>query len=51
MDGGHIIYFRVLTIMEFEAYVLAFAPPPAHQRVHKLRLALCTDPPVYDKTA
>ncbi|KAH8666964.1 hypothetical protein BX600DRAFT_436336 [Xylariales sp. PMI_506] len=38
----------VMTVLETEADVLAYAPHPAHQKVHKLRLALCRDTLVYD---
>ena len=37
----------VSIVMEFEADMLNFAPHPARQRVHKLRLTLCTDTLVY----
>lgn len=38
----------LMTVMETEADVLAYAPHPAHQKVHGIREALCTDTIVYD---
>lgn len=38
----------LMTVMDKEEDVLAYAPHPAHQKVHKIREALCTDTLVYD---
>ena len=38
----------LMTVMETEEDVLAYAPHPAHQKVHKLRETLCHDTIVYD---
>ena len=38
----------LMTVLDTEADVLAYAPHPAHQKVHKLREPLCSDTIVYD---
>ncbi|KAH8891507.1 hypothetical protein GQ53DRAFT_648608, partial [Thozetella sp. PMI_491] len=38
----------IMTVMNTEADVLAYAPHPAHQKVHKIREALCHDTIVFD---
>lgn len=38
----------LMTVMETEADVLAYATHPAHLKVHKIREALCHETLVYD---
>ena len=38
----------VMTVMDTEADVLAYATHPAHLKVHKIREALCYETLVYD---
>lgn len=38
----------IVTVLDAEEDVLAYAPHPAHQKVHQLRLALCTETVVFD---
>ena len=40
--------YGIMTVMDTEADVLAYAPHPAHQKVHKIREALCTETIVFD---
>jgi hypothetical protein len=38
----------IMTVLGTEEEVLAYAPHPAHQKVHQIRLPLCDDTIVYD---
>lgn len=38
----------LMTVMDSEESVLGYGPHPAHQKVHGIRLEMCTDTIVYD---